>query len=272
MRPEAPSNPQQQQQATKVGFAYLIIGGLLLAVGAIAIVMGNSVNGTNISKSIQSIYSGSTPDTPTNIYDGIIVYVLIPFLDLTLILGPALGVILLCMGLHRLRYHSNQQIMSAYRRSPMATGFYFLVGALMLYPYGIISALSQSLFQSLSISQNCLGSSGGSFLSYFNNLDVQYIIGFSDNSVTCTAITASSSINDQLIRLTYAVLFVVGFISFLRGIFMLTAAGEHMGGPSASVSKIVCHTIAGICAMNANIVIDIVDYTYQLIVKSNGSS
>ncbi|WP_268801618.1 hypothetical protein [Piscirickettsia litoralis] len=38
-----------------------------------------------------------------------------------------------------------------------------------------------------------------------------------------------------------------------------------MGGAEASVSKVVAHILAGICAMNANVFIEIASYSYSII-------
>ncbi|WP_235602961.1 hypothetical protein [Piscirickettsia litoralis] len=212
---------QGQQQNMMVGSSYLIIGGMLLALGCIVVVLSNSVNPVDggITQGIKSIMGfAPPPSTPTNIYDGIIIYFLMPFLQLIDIISPVVGIITLCVGVHRLRYHTNPQMMSMHRRSPMATGFYFFVGSVLLAPFYIIQALSGSLFETPQLIQSVCGVSEETFLSYFGNLENQYIISFAGGG-SCIPVSSATSTTDNLIKLTYAVLFVVGFMSFLRGIF-----------------------------------------------------
>ncbi|ODN43860.1 hypothetical protein [Piscirickettsia litoralis] len=258
----------QQQQTVKVGFAYLVIGGFLITVGSIVVLLANSVSSTDINLGVESLHNAHA-NSPTNIYDSIIYYILMPFLHLIDVIGPVVGFITLCVGFHRLRYHSNPQMMSMHRRSPMATGFYFFVGSVLLFPFYLIESISGSMFQTPQILQQyCGGSSGEKFLSYFNTLQYQYIITFNNGVFQCVP-TSANSTTDNLIKLAYAMLFVIGFASFLRGIFLLIRLGEHMGGPSASMSKVIAHIVAGICAINANVFIEILSHTYQIVIKQH---
>ncbi|WP_235603451.1 hypothetical protein [Piscirickettsia litoralis] len=255
-----------QQQTTKVGIAYLTIGGCLLAIGAITVVLANSVNSSDVSQGVESLHNAQA-SAPITIYDNIIYYLLMPFLHLIDVVGPVIGLITLCVGIYRLRCHANPQMMTMQRRSPMATGFYFFVGSVLLFPFYLIEALSGSMFQTPQILQQYCGSSSGEeFLSYFSTLQSSSLITFSDGTFQCVPVSASST-SDGLLKLVYAILFVVGFISFLRGVFLLTRLGEHTGGPDASMSKTVAHILAGMCAINANVLFDIMCNTYHTIIK-----
>ncbi|ALA25306.1 hypothetical protein AVI51_04185 [Piscirickettsia salmonis] len=255
----------QQQQTAKVGIFYLIIGGFLLALGSVIIVLSNSVNSADINAGVDILHNAHI-SKPTNLYEGVIYYVLMPFLHLINVIGPVVGLITLCVGVHRLRYHSNPQIMSMYRRSPMATGFYFFVGSVLLFPFYLIKALSGSMFKTPQIlSQYCGDVSGEKFLSYFSTLQNNTTVTFSNGAFQCVPVSATST-SDNLLKLAYAILFVAGLISFLRGIFLLTRLGEHMGGPDASASKVAVHIIAGMCAINANVFVEILRNTYNIIV------
>ncbi|ALA25849.1 hypothetical protein AVI51_07145 [Piscirickettsia salmonis] len=259
---------QGQQQNTMVGTSYLFIGALLLAIGSIIVVLSNSVNPVDggVTKGIQDIMSSaSSITTPTTVYDGIVVYLLIPFLQIVNIIGPVIGLITLCVGVHRLRYHTNPQMMSMHRRSPMATGFYFFVGSVLLAPFYLVQALSSSLFQTPELINKYCGGGEEGFLSYFGNLQDMQLLLLSSNGTPYCAQVSPTDVTDNLLKLTYIILFIVGFVSFLRGIFLLTKLGEHMGGAEASVSKVVAHILAGICAVNANVLIDIASSSYNLI-------
>lgn len=257
-------NQQQQQQGgAKVGLAYLLFGGILLTIGTFAIILTNTISHAPTAS------GGSpapTPIAPSNIYDAVITYLLVPLLHLINIVGPVIGLAMLAVAIHRLRHHSNPHMMSMHRRSPMASSFYFVVGAILTYPDYVIQAISGSLFRTPQIlDQVCPSSTGEGFLSYFKDLHAQSMLVFSDGKLHC--VVASSTINpdENLIKLAYAVLFVVGLISFMRGIFLLTLLGEHMGGQDASLSRIVAHVAAGIFAINASVFVGILSETYHLI-------
>ncbi|WP_139121633.1 hypothetical protein [Piscirickettsia litoralis] len=103
-------------------------------------------------------------------------------------------------------------------------------------------------------------------MSYFNNLDAQTVITYADGTFNCIAASSSSlSLADNLTRLTYAILFVVGFIAIIRGVFLFIKIGEHMGGPQASMQKIVAHIVGGFCAVNANMLTVILINTYYAV-------
>ena len=62
-------------------------------------------------------------------------------------------------------------------------------------------------------------------------------------------------------------MFIVGMLAFLRGLFLLTKLGEHMGGEEANVLKISTQIIAGIIAMNASSFVAIMSATYDTIIN-----
>ncbi|WP_158006957.1 hypothetical protein [Piscirickettsia litoralis] len=257
-------NQQQEQGAAKIGVSYLVFGGALLTIGTLAVILSNTINHPPTSSNL--LPGVPTPTTPTNMYDAIIVYLLNPFLHLVNVISPVLGIGALGVGVHRLRHHANPRLMSMHRRSPMASGFYFFVGAVLTCPNYLIEALSGSLFRTPQLIDSLCGTSNGEgFLSYFNDLSSSSILVFSDGKLQCAVANAAQTNDENLIKLAYAILFVVGLISFMRGIFLLIKLGEHMGGQDASLSRIVAHVLAGIVAINASVFIDILSQTYHLI-------
>ncbi|RNC77597.1 hypothetical protein DA717_09375 [Piscirickettsiaceae bacterium NZ-RLO2] len=262
-----PASPSGQQQSTaRLGLIYLLIGSGLLGIGPLISVIANTGSGEHIIIRLHRIFS-PVNNNPKNIFDGIIVYFLMPFFKLAEVASPIAGIATLCVAGHRLRYHSNPQMMAMHRRSPMATAFYFLAGSLLMAPFFIIQDISESLFNTPSVLKAYCGTGdSGDFLSYFNNLDAQTVITYANGTFNCVASTSSSlSLIDNITRLTYAVLFVVGFIAVIRGVFLFIKIGEHMGGPNANLSKIVAHVIGGFCAMNANMLTVILINTYYAI-------
>ena len=174
-------NQQTQQGGSRVGFLYLIFGSCLLSVDIFALTLNNSINGGT-----QSPITPVLPPIPTTIYDAIIVYVLIPFMHLITYVGPVIGIGIIALALHRFRYHSNPQIMSMHRRSPLASSFYLFVGAVFMCPDYVVQALSGSLFQTPQLLDRlCPSTTGSAFLSYFDNLN-------SNNGASCKSSKCSS--------------------------------------------------------------------------------
>lgn len=256
---------QQNQQGARIGLLYLVIGSVLMVSGTLIAVIANSLVGGSVND-IGNIFGNTQNNTPQNLYDGVIVYFLIPFLKLIEVLGPIIGIATLAIGCARLRYHVNPQLMSMYRRAPMATCFYFVIGGILMAPFYVISAISQSLFNTPSVVSSVCGdsSTSGNFLSYFGNLENQPIITYSNGVFNCIT-SATSSTTDDLIRLTYSLLFVVGFIAIIRGFYLMVKLGEHMGGGQTSVAKVIAFLIGGFCCVNANMLVLILSNTYTII-------
>ena len=261
---------QQQQQGPRIGMAYLVIGSIMISLGVTITFIGNSITVApgGMEESISN-YMSYTSAAPENYYDRTIAYVLVPFMQLMGYVCPVIGIITVAIGVNRLRYHSNPMMMSAYRRAPMATAFYFIIGAFLIYPYAGLEALSESMFGTVSVYQDYCNSTekGDSFIAYAKTLKTDYMFSYSDGEFQCTP-KDSDKVSDNLIELSYAILFILGFVSVIRGLFLLTRMGEHMGGQPMSASRVVSHVVAGIIAMNANMFITILQTTYDSIFGS----
>jgi len=185
-----------------------------------------------------------------------------PFYEMIIIVARLIGIFLVFWGLMRVRRHGQHNMM--YRLSPMATVMYFVVGAIFAAFMPFALTFSGGLFgtgtaTTGAYAQNAAGynsnllyrcSEGGGNTSASNLSGAVYcpILGYA-NAVSQDS-DLQSDPQQTMMQVVYAVLLVIGIISFLRGFLFLLKMGEGQGG-DGSMQKAVVHIIAGVIGMNA---------------------
>ena len=205
--------------------------------------------------------------SPANTYawaQGFLTNFLEPFYEMIIIVARLIGIFLVIWGLMRVRRHGQHNMM--YRLSPMATVMYFFVGALfaafmpfaLSFSGGIFGASTQytptgTNPTSVGINTNLLYkcSEGGGGTSSANLSGAVYcpVLGYA-NEVTQNKTGLQNNPQQAMMQVVYAVLLVIGVISFLRGFLFLLKMGEGQG-QDGSMQKAVVHILAGVIGMNA---------------------
>ncbi|MDO8953913.1 MAG: hypothetical protein Q7V63_03595 [Gammaproteobacteria bacterium] len=170
----------------------------------------------------------------------IIQNVISPMLSITTIISQFLGLFLILYGLMRLYRHNEGSMM--HRVSPMGTVMTFVAGVVLISYTPELSVLSNSLLGggNAYLTNTCPG--GG--------VDQQTGVVFCPILGYLQEIPAGSTDNTQAIKtLAYAVLFLIGTISFIRGFVELIKLGEGQG--QGGVAKAITHIFAGVAGVNA---------------------
>jgi hypothetical protein len=179
-----------------------------------------------------------------------VLFVLYPMALMISMTAVVIGIILFIVGIHRLRHHHGNQ--NSKQVSYLGTIAYFVAGVILIQYGPVLHMLSSSTF---------FGMYGGVSTSSPAYMPTMF------SYVDCIASQASSAgYNGQTIpgcptkgadpstmiqELTFALLLIVGLLSFLRGVFLLVKLGE--GGPEGGVlSKAIAHIVAGIIGVNAH--------------------
>ncbi|MBK2124241.1 hypothetical protein [Fangia hongkongensis] len=143
-------------------------------------------------------------------------------------LAVVIGMVLLFIAMTRLTKHGKTQQMFRYY-APSTTIFMFFSGIMFLSMGNFIQMVSNTLFYNLH-----------DYMNPTNRIAeyVKEVIHLKD---------AELDIAQRY--LIFSLLSIVGFISILRGMFLLitSSEGQHQGG----VSHIISHIVAGIVGMNA---------------------
>lgn len=188
-----------------------------------------------------------------------------PFYTVIVVSTRVIGILLVFTGIMRLRRGAQQNMMQ--RLSPMATTFYFIVGAIFTSFMPELLAFSNGLFGVTQGSASAGYSGSNHDLTYACDSAAtasQYNAGIPlADRVNCPVLgylnditNANQSANYEsnaaqtLMQVVYAILLVVGLISFLRGCLFLLKLGEG-NSQENSVQKAVVHIVAGMIGMNA---------------------
>ena len=146
-----------------------------------------------------------------------------------LCVAGAIGFIILLIGCFRLTKHGKAQQMFRYY-APSTTFFMIFSGVVLVSITNFFQVLTASLFPTTSLNpQNTL-------LRYMNNF-------------------SSVSTNEQTVYVLYSVLMIVGLVSLIRSMVLLTKVSE---GQEGHLGRTLSHMLAGILAMNAEFVIQAV--------------
>lgn len=176
--------------------------------------------------------------------------VLIPLSNVLQYMTEIIGLCLIVMGLHRLRHHSGT-MHAGKHHSPMATFFFIVCGSMMLAYSDLALAISETIFGGFIgpyVPPNPLNP-----IDYPNPMQVQYYIPLVENATDPM---------QQIEYFTFAVLLVVGLLSFVRGLLLLVKLGE--GGHESTLPKALTHIGAGVIGVNAG-------QAYQVIQSFVGS-
>ncbi|NCX93310.1 MAG: hypothetical protein EBX40_01375 [Gammaproteobacteria bacterium] len=178
------------------------------------------------------------------LYDFILL-VLFPISLMLSFVAVAIGIILVAVAIYRVREHS----IGGRQKSPMATAFYFISGAILIQYGPLLHMISASTFYG------------------FDNF--QYYPTVLSYAQVLT--TPNLDPNEAIKQFTFSLLLIVGLFSFLRGVFLLIKVGEGGGGPESSLSKAIAHIVAGVAAINAEWFWKLMAYMVAVISTDAGS-
>jgi hypothetical protein len=170
----------------------------------------------------------------------IIENILSPMLSITTIVSQFIGIFLILYGMTRLYRHGEHNMM--HRVSPMGTLMTFVAGVVLVSYTPELSVLSNSLFgnPNYNLVNTCPG--GG--------VDQQTGVVFCPILGYLPEISSPTTTDEQAMQtLTFAVLFLVGTISFIRGFVELIKLGEGHG--QGGIAKALTHIFAGVAGVNA---------------------
>ncbi len=186
-----------------------------------------------------------------------------PFYTLIIVSTRLIGIFLVFVGITRLRRMGQQNMM--HRTSPAATTAYFFVGCIFTAFMPELLAFSNAIFGSGTIQSGTQTFTGSNpdltyaCSSYTPNPDAGSsglashvncpVLGYY-NDIVKNQTTYASDAAATLMQVVYAILLVVGLISFLRGCLFLLKLGEG-NSQESSVQKAVVHMVAGMIGMNA---------------------
>jgi len=183
-----------------------------------------------------------------------------PFYTVIVVTTRVIGILLIFNGVMRLRRGAAQNMMQ--RLSPMATVFYFIVGAIFCSFMPDLLAFSNGFFGAAGVDSSGAYTGSNHDLTYAcSSAGPAYNAGIPlADRVNCPVlgylndITSTPADQDNaaqtLMQVVYAILLVVGLISFLRGCLFLLKLGEG-NSQENSVQKAVVHIVAGMIGMNA---------------------
>ena len=166
-----------------------------------------------------------------------------------------IGITMVFIGLTRLHRMASNNMM--YRVSPISTMFYFLGGATLTAFTPMLSAIAIGLFGAHNNEiaygfghavTSCLGQSslaGGATNNVATNYPVCPIMGYAQVLKS----TPTSDVSAEIRIVAFATMFVIGALSFIRGVGLLVKTGE--GGQPGTVARSATHIIAGAVGVNA---------------------
>lgn len=183
-----------------------------------------------------------------------------PFYTMIVATSRIIGIFMIFWGLMRLRRMGHHSMM--HRLSPISTTMFFVVGAifaafspeLMMFSGSIFSGLPDMGQQYTGANQHLMAPCGALYhtkdaVSGLERHQFCPVMGYYTALVNNTS--ADSQPEQTMLQVVYALLLVVGVISFLRGCLFLLRLGE--GNTSdGSMVKAITFILAGIIGINAH--------------------
>ncbi len=187
-----------------------------------------------------------------------------PILTTITIVARFMGIGFVIVGLTRLYKMGHQDMM--HKVSPMSTVMYLVVGVIFAAYTPFLAALSTALFTS---NAGVSPLSSSTYLGFGGSTSVcsnyQSVALYNDPNPLCPmmayaqnigAAGATASYGFLVSTVTYALLFVVGVIAFLRGVSLLIKVGD--GAQQGTLPKAATHIIGGLVGINAETLYDVV--------------
>ncbi|MDF2690861.1 MAG: hypothetical protein K0S29_716 [Gammaproteobacteria bacterium] len=187
----------------------------------------------------------------------IIQNIISPMLSITTIVSQFIGVFLILYGMMRLYRHGEQNMM--HRVSPMGTIMTFVAGVVLVAYTPELSVLSGSLIGNPDYNLVTPCPYGG--------VDQQTGVAYCPILGYLPEISSPLTSDTQALEtLTFAILFLVGAISFIKGFLELIKLGEGHG--QGGIAKALTHIFAGVAGVNAESLYNFI----QNVITSNMSS
>lgn len=183
-----------------------------------------------------------------------------PILQMVTTISYLIGLFLIIAGLGRLHRHGQGSQMY-HRVSPMGTAMYFVSGAVLISFMPYLQMLSNSLF-AISVQDALMTQCASPCLNGFHTSSNAFC-PMNAYSLNINTLKATGDIGGAIKYGVFALMFLIGVISFIRGMLQLIKLGEgHQGG---GIGKAFTFIFAGIVAVNMSSV-----YTlFQNILGSN---
>lgn len=177
-----------------------------------------------------------------------------PLLGMSTTVSYFIGLSLIIAGMTRLYRHGSGTQNMMHRASPMATAMYFVAGIVLVSFMPHMQILSQSIFNDTQqvFTYQCNGQGPSGYLNadfITNSNDFCPMIAYSSHIIDTGE--KKDNIGNALKYLMFGVLFLVGAISFIRGVVQLIKIGEG-GGQGHGVGRALTHIIAGVVAVNGD--------------------
>jgi len=204
--------------------------------------------------SLSAFAEGGDPSTGGTDFISMIQKILIsdlqPLLHIATTVSYLIGLFFIMFGLTRLYRHGSGAQNMMHRVSPGGTAMYFISGVVLISFMPYLQMISGSIFHL--DAQNVL------MTQCINPTDIA-TSGFQTSSNNfCPMLAYSDSIpkdgdatGEAIKFLIFGVMFLVGIISFIRGMVQLVKIGEG-AGHGQGVGKALTHIFAGIIAVNAD--------------------
>jgi len=193
----------------------------------------------------------------------IMLNVMSPLVDVTTGIARVMGILFILVGIMRLHRHAHHHMM--HRLSPIATAMFFFVGA-TLGAYGpILGSLANSafnkanpqMFSTCAVKVNDKSKSGATSGVTTTKRSFCPIIGYVKEEQKAASLKGGDKNKAEIKIMAFALLFIVGLISFFRGMILLVRLGEGSGG-EGSMLRPVMHLGAGVFGVNAQAFYNIV--------------
>lgn len=176
-----------------------------------------------------------------------------PLLHIATTISYFIGLCLILMGLTRLYRHGQNAQSMMYRVSPAGTAMYFLSGIVLISFMPHLQMLSNSIFhldpQGYMMHKCAPNVNPMPNPSDFSTSSNDFCPMEAYSAMVPTE-ESTNAIGDAIKYLMFGVLFLVGIISFIRGMVQLVKIGE--GGQGQTVGKALTHIFAGVVAINAD--------------------
>ncbi len=215
----------------------------------------NNNTGNNTDNSTPILGPNGTQQTAPDFFTfvkNILEQDLQPLMSITTTISYMIGLFLIITGMTRLYRHGSGTQNMMHRASPTATAMYFVAGIVLVSFMPYLQMISNSIFPMDASSVLMHQCSSTSVLStkQFETASNDFcpMLAYSQNIPSANS--NSDAIGQAMKYLIFGVLFLVGVISFIRGMVQLVKIGE--GGQGGGLGKAFTHIFAGIVAVNAD--------------------
>ena len=175
-----------------------------------------------------------------------------PLLHIATLVSYFMGLCFILIGMSRLHRHG-QGVGGMYQRvSPMATSMYFISAVVLISFVPYLQMLTNSMFNgeiNPFLMNKCAVAQTGSFTTHSN--DFCPMMAYS-TQVDLASKNPDAGVGVAIKYVVFALMFLVGIISFIRGMISLVKLGEG-GGQGQTLGRSLTFIFAGIVGVNMDV-------------------